>query len=241
MTKEQILEAIQLTTETNNGTPLGIDKFFEKTGIRKEDWYGKIWVKWSDAVKEAGFKPNTFSSPAYDTEWMLRMVAEYTRELGQFPTKPEFKIKNHNDKSFPTYTTLNKQLGSKAEVISKVAAYCYRTNGFEDVYSICNSLIIEPSSTVSSEQVLDEPLGYVYLIKSGKFFKIGKSNHVGRRNYELSIQLPEKVELIHQIETDDPAGIEKYWHSRFSQKRKNGEWFDLNGEDVKVFKKRKFM
>jgi hypothetical protein len=39
----------------------------------------------------------------------------------------------------------------------------------------------------------------------------------------LAIQLPERAEQIHAIKTDDPVGIERYWHQRFADRRKNSE------------------
>ena len=86
-----------------------------------------------------------------------------------------------------------------------------------------------------------EEVGFVYLMKSGRYYKIGRSNSSGRREYELAIQLPDRADKMHEIRTDDPVGIEAYRHNRFESKRKNGEWFDLTPPDIKTFRRRKFM
>lgn len=110
--------------------------------------------------------------------------------------------------------------------------------GLEDVISMCEAASIsKPIEGLEDNSEAVKVLGFVYLLKSGRFYKIGKTNSHARREYELIIQLPEEAKIIHKIETDDPTGIEAYWHKRFEPKRKNGEWFDLNIADVKAFKR----
>jgi hypothetical protein len=88
-------------------------------------------------------------------------------------------------------------------------------------------------------ETISGKIGYVYLVKHGsrKEYKIGKTFNPLRREGEIALQLPEKLEPIHYIKTDDPSGIENYWHTRFAEKRKEGEWFALTAEDVRAFKR----
>jgi hypothetical protein len=116
-----------------------------------------------------------------------------------------------------------------------------RPGSLDDVVTLCGPIPIadeEPQKVKAAASVV---LGFVYLMKSGKHFKIGKTNATGRREYELAIPLPERLTTVHVIKTDDPDGIEAYWHRRFAAKRGNGEWFALTHEDVQAFKRRTFM
>lgn len=244
MTKEHILSEIKRTAHENGGIPLGIALFNEATGIRREDWYGIFWPRWSDAQIEAGLAPNRFSSPKFDETWILHILIDYIRALGHFPTKPEFKIKKYNDSEFPSIFTFQRHLGTKLQMIEKVLDYCKANEGYEDIIEICLPLRGSiKANEESSESISDvtPTTGHVYLLKHDKVYKIGKSIDASRRYKEIKIQMPHKTEEIHVIETDDPSGIEAYWHNRFKDKRLKGEWFKLSADDVRAFKKRKFM
>jgi hypothetical protein len=120
----------------------------------------------------------------------------------------------------------------------KVVEYCEKNNVFPDVLEICRPIC---KSNEIDDDTDENDYGFVYLIKHDKDYKIGKAKHAGKRNYDLGLILPKDIEEIHVISTDDPAGIEKYWHDRFKDKRGKGEWFNLTSQDVKTFKRRKFM
>jgi hypothetical protein len=239
VSKEHIVSEIRRTAEENGGVPLGTARFAAETGIRETDWSGKYWVRWGDALVEAGYAPNEFRS-AYPDEYLLDKLAALTKELRHFPLVREIKIQSRRDPGFPAEQAF-RRLGNKKELAAKLVAFCVALPGYENVVDIAT-----PHAMVQEESKLEQTrrvrvVGEVYLIKSGKFYKIGKTNSVGRREYELTIQLPQKAKLVHAIKTDDPSGIENYWHRRFRDKRTNGEWFELTPEDVSAFKWRKFM
>lgn len=238
MNKQHILSEIKRTATGNGGVPLGVSRFSQETGIKDSEWRGKIWARWGDAIREAGFKPNQLRA-AYSEDLLIERFIGLARELGRFPVATEVKMKARSDGSFPWHNTF-RRFGSKQQFAAKILDYCKSRAGYDDVIALC-APIATPLQEARDEVEPEEVIGFVYLMKSGRHYKIGRSNAAGRREYELAIQLPEKLVTVHTIRTDDPAGIEDYWHRRFAAKHKNGEWFDLSNLDVKIFKRRKFM
>lgn len=235
VTKEKIIDEIKRTAKENGGKALGVARFESETGIKPYDWE-KFWARFGDAIQEAGFSPNQLQS-AYANDFLIEKVIGLIRKLGKFPTYTDFTVARNNDPDFPNKKTFYR-LGTKDQLVQQVWDYCKDRSEYEDIVELCTP-ILEKSATQDNVDQTNgtEMIGEVYLFKSGRYYKIGKTNDTVRRGSELRIQLPEKMDLIHSIKTDDPSGIESYWHKRFESKRMNGEWFNLTSSDVKVFKR----
>lgn len=250
-TKQHILNEIRRTAEANGGVPLGRAKFFQETGIKHTDWLGKLWSRWGDALLEVGFQPNQFQM-AHDDNLLIEKFIELIRELGRFPVSAEVKIKARSDGDFPSHTSFAR-FGSKHEFALKISEFCQERTGYADVVALCEPIVASQNKRQPHEDDDGQATkpdgstkeGYVYmgLLKLGRErrYKIGKAILVARRTDQISLQLPEDLELIHAIPTDDAYGIEDYWHRRFATKNTKGEWFALSRQDIDAFKRRKFM
>ena len=245
-TKAHILAEIKRTARANDGKPLGHVRFGQETGIKMYDWHGRYWPRWGDALEEAGFAKNTMVS-AYSDEQRFGSLVGLIRTLGHWPVTGEFRMKRREDPTFAGHSAFGRW-GKKQQLIGRVLEYCATHPGNDDVAQICEvariaaaSIDESPAEELASAEEGQPEAGFVYLLKSGRHYKIGRANVFGRRERELAIQLPERAETVHVIKTDDAAGIEAYWHNRFRDRRANGEWFVLGAADVKPFRLRKFM
>ncbi len=239
MDKQEIIEEIRRTAKLNNGKALGKKRFEKETGIKESDWYPYHWLRWNDVIKEAGLVPNQLNT-AISKDVAIEKLIGFIMEIGHFPVSGEFRIKARQDSTFPSEGVFTK-FGGKKKLVAVVISYCRTRGGLDDVIEICTEHVdeVESTSSENTEGVTEEGDGFVYLMKSGRYYKIGRTDAVGRRHSEIRTQMPEDVKVVHDIRTDDPSGIEAYWHKRFSAKRKNGEWFDLTRADINAFKRRK--
>lgn len=157
------------------------------------------------------------------------------------PTNSELRLIRRTDSTFPDGKVFER-FGPKAAWPSGVASYCRERPEDADVLAIVTPLIVEDEAPViEPETEAGEQFGFVYLLRSGRNYKIGYTLDPGRRRNDIGLLMPDPVEEVHVIRTDDPVGIERYWHRRFAARRKKGEWFALTRADIAAFKRPKFM
>ena len=239
MTREEILNEIRRTAAENGGKPLGRARFERITGITEYE-LGRHWARFGDAVREAGFEPNTLNS-AYDENFLIEKFVVLTQRLGHVPTHGELRLERVNaGPSFPSPNVFAR-FGTKNDLIGVSLNYCRESAEYSDLVPIFESAY-RPGEALDAQdsRPTEERAGYgfVYLVRghAGEF-KIGRTNLVDRRLSELGAASPVEQTLVHEIKTDDPVGVEAYWHARFADKRMRGEWFGLNAADVRAFKR----
>lgn len=235
--KEEILSRLKAIADSTGETP-GYRYFESCTGIKESDWIGIYWSKWSDAVVEAGLTPNTKKAQISE-DALLASFANASLELGRLPTAPDMKMLSRQNPDFPGQRTFYRRFKNRESMLRALLAWIQDKPEYDPLLAFLPTFV---ETSIEDEEETESTLkeGFVYLLKSLAFYKIGRSDDIEKRIKQISIALPESVELVHVIRTDDPAGIEAYWHRRFADRRANGEWFKLSKEDIRAFKKRKY-
>lgn len=77
---------------------------------------------------------------------------------------------------------------------------------------------------------------HVYVIEGthngNTSYKIGKADRLSERLKTFNVKIPFDIDLICSFYVQDSRGFESYLHSKFSDKRIAGEWFDLTYKDI---------
>jgi Meiotically up-regulated gene 113 len=232
--REDILTEIRRLAAAADGQPPGQNVFSNETGIAPHKWRGVFWAKWGDALIDAGFKPNNWQSKS-DTVKVLDRFAELALTMGRIPTNSEIDLARRSNNSIPSSKYVLSHFGGKAELakaliqLSKTEA---RFSALSDLITIGDNASHKVDATALSKD------GWVYLFSYGRArYKIGLAKSVERRFVTLDGHSPDEMEIIWKIRTDDPAGIEDYWHKRFADKLIRKEYFELSKHDVAAFKR----
>ncbi|MGH6771541.1 MAG: GIY-YIG nuclease family protein [Xanthobacteraceae bacterium] len=163
----------------------------------------------------------------------MAKIAAACRYYGRIPAYGELRMYKKVDPDFPSHGAIS-TFGGKAMLVRRLGEWMRSNPGYDDVAAML------PQEAGHAEPRANVLEGYVYLIRSGPHYKIGRGDQLERRVKQIRVALPEAASLVHAIRTDDPPGIEAYWHRRFAERRANGEWFKLTSADVVAFKRRKY-
>jgi hypothetical protein len=188
MNPKEITSAIQRLALDNGGKPLGERLFLANAGLSRSALWSSGFSNYSDALVAAGFSKNQLNS-ASQPKVVLASLVDLIRSIGRFPTKGHIKVARAKDKSFPSYEAfLTVAGGAFSNLPSLTLEYC-QANGMSDI----EHLIPRGTNRVEGEakDVQRAVAGYVYLVKHGQHYKIGRSNDIARRRREISL-LPRK-------------------------------------------------
>ena len=229
--RARIITEIRRIAAENGGTPPGIQQFVRKSGIKRSG-FAAIWARWPDAVREAGFVPHP-ANPRLDDDDMLAGIAEVARRLGRIPAESDLRVYRASGNYLPGQKAFARHFGDKPGLLRALKRWATAGAGRADIAAMLAQL----------PEARDPPphiTGAVYLMKFGRYCKIGCSATPEQRFNDLQRSLPERARLLHIIHTGDPYGIEAYWHRRFAAKCARGEWFCLTPEDIATFRRHHF-
>jgi hypothetical protein len=177
-------------------------------------------------------------------ELMLEKLAAFTAGLGRFPVSAEIDMHARIMPGFPVWDTIRRRYGGMLRAAEALLGFSVKT-GNTVVAKLCEERLkresLKPTPAAPLPGKAEAKAGFVYLKYSPslRLYKIGKAVKPDKRGAGISLLLPEDLVPKHEIKTDYPFILEKYWENRFMAKKKQGEWYDLNSEDIESFKKRR--
>ena len=181
----------------------------------------------------------SFQRPRTPEDAVLEAFAQLVVRLGKWPTENELSLERLRDSSFPSLTVI-RRLRKERSFKTNLLKHC---GDREDLAPAKAVAAHQPESASDDLTPLRRASiqGHVCMMRSGKRCKIGHTNSPARRHREVRLDLPDPTTLVHSIETDDPTGIEAYWHRRFASKRVHDtEFFELDASDIAAFRRRKY-
>ena len=139
-------------------------------------------------------------------------------------------------------TSFNGQIApTKQKLIKYRQALDELINEWDDSdYAEYNKLVSEDldremDSNKDREKPEPKPVrGWVYLLRCGNCYKIGKTKNLKTRLKKYVVENPYEIELVHKKEVNDYTKAETILHETVSEFNFRGEWYDLDRENVQL-------
>ncbi len=242
--KDELIALLRQTAARNGDRPLGAVAFYRKAGVAKEDLWNVGLRSYGDLCELAGFRRNRLQGPM-DPDQLLEKLAFLAAKLQRWPDNTDRKIAHLSDPTFPSYEAYRTARNKRGSLEQQLLDWCSTRPQYSEVQRAVEARLAQSGNHSERAQLRKVVNGYVYLFRygnHGRDYKIGMSEDASRRHSQLSAVFPGQLPVVHVIETDDPRGIEQYWHQRFEAKRIEGkkEIFRLDPLDIAAFRSRKY-
>jgi hypothetical protein len=235
MTKDYIKEAYAKLKAKLDRQP-SLNEFHEQTTV--SPWYllKGGFRTFSQLVEEMGDTPKEFSNKSKSKEEFLINYGNMVKQLGYKPTTSDWAF----NKGKPAVSNYMKkfELAKWADMATLFVEYAKDLEEWSVVVKLLPERTSSNTSIVFEKKQNDEC--YVYFMYDTKTccYKIGISNEPDWREKTLQSEKP-SIKLIAEkkfVNRRIAANIEKALHDSYSHKRKRGEWFQLDREDIEEIK-----
>jgi T5orf172 domain len=233
MTSEYIKEAYQ-KLRSKLGKQPSSDEFYENTTVTLFHLLKNGFRTYSQLVEEMGDTPKRFSHGGKTEEHYLNSYGKMVRQLNRIPSTSDWVF----HKGEPAMSNYKKKfkITSWAYVADKFIDFAKDKEEWKDVVKLIP--IAKKSSPLIQERENEECYVYFMFDKKNSHYKIGISNEPEWREKTLQSEKP-TIKLIAAkkfVNRRIAANIEKALHDSYSHKRKRGEWFELDKEDIEEIK-----
>jgi hypothetical protein len=243
--RDRLIEQLQRVARDNGGRVPGEMRFYRETGLTKQNLWDVDIRSYGDLCELAGLPRNRLQQQMAPDQ-LFEPLAVLTARLKRFPDNTDRQMAHRQDAAFPSYEAYRTAQNKNGPLDDQLLEWCRSRPERSEAREILEAHLARREGhrrrIGQSGKVVK---GYVYLFRygnSGQNYKIGRTDQVVRRHSQISAMFPGDLRIVHVIETDDPVGIEGYWHRRFEDNLVDNkkEIFRLTPEDVAAFKWRRY-
>lgn len=183
MNRDQFIQRIrELAAE--RGDHIGFRECLKEVGL-SEGWLrGQPWFNgWNKLLTDLGLQTRRFEPPQRNAADSVATLVDLVRRLGRWPTEDELRRERASNKAIAS-TAYIRKLRRSGELAALLAPYAEA----DPTNQTLRTLIADASRPEESEIVTsskDRVQGYVYMLRSGRKYKIGKSTDPSRRFREI--------------------------------------------------------
>jgi len=229
MTQEYIKEAYEKLKKKLGRQP-SQDEFCNKTNVTAYFLLKSGFRTYSQLVEEMGDTPKSFFHGGKTEEHYLISYGNMVRQVGRIPSTNDW-IFYKGKPAINNYTRKFK-VKSWGQIANKFFDYAKDKVEWEDIIK----LIPVQDNTLPPILERENEECFVYFMRDSKtgYYKIGISNEPEWREKTLQSEKP-SIKLIASkkfVNRRIAANIEKALHDSYSHRRKRGEWFELDQEDI---------